>query len=84
MLEFILDLIRRHIFIAMALPFAIVLTGHLLTAHDFDSENAVSQIATLMHKQDENGGGQTQSFTEIANRMNAKIHSIMPLNDDGE
>ncbi|MBU2843571.1 hypothetical protein [Acidithiobacillus thiooxidans] len=83
MLEFILDLIRRHIFIAMMLPFAIVLTGHLLTAGDFDDENAVSQIATLMHKQDENGGGRVQSFTQIANRMNDKIHSIMPLaNDD--
>ncbi|MBE7566839.1 hypothetical protein [Acidithiobacillus sp. HP-11] len=82
MFEFILDLIRRHIFIAMALPFAIVLTGHLLTAHDFNDENAVSQIATLMHKQDENGGMQTQSFTQIANQMNDKIRSIMPERDD--
>lgn len=82
MFEFILDLIRRHIFIAMMQPFAITLTGHLLTAHDFDDTNAVSQVATLMQKQNDNGGGQTQSFTQIANRMNDKIHSIMPEKDD--
>lgn len=82
MIYFILELIRRHIMIALLLPVAIALTGAALHHRDLDDDYAVTRVAALMrtvHQQSNNGGaGQVQSFGQIANRLASAIHAVTP------
>ncbi|MDA8377331.1 MAG: hypothetical protein M0Z50_09800 [Planctomycetia bacterium] len=90
MLNFIVDMIRRHLIITfLLLPIAIVITGHELSGNDMDDSFTTTQVAKLMQYNpntdaDANGnniaGAQesARSFTNIANTINDAIRSVTP------
>ena len=80
MFYIILELIKRHILIALLLPVAIALTGAALTSHDLDDSYAVDHVAALMQTVHNTGNAsaQVQSFGQIAGRLGAAIHAVTP------
>lgn len=80
MLELLLTLIRRHILITLLLPLAVALTGAAaLHRSDIDPSFAVKKVAALMHTTSNGtGGGQVQSFGQIAAGLATTIRIVTP------
>lgn len=93
MLNFIVDMIRRHLIITfILLPVAVVITGHELSTSDMDDSFTTTQVGLLMQYNPANAdansnadadslsGAQAsaQSFTQIANGINTTIRAVTP------
>lgn len=77
MLELLLTLIRRHILIALFLPFACSLTGAMLCGGDLDPDFTATQIGELLNANNANGQ-QVQTFGQIARGWTADVRAVTP------